>query len=100
MSLHQIIHVIPVRDGLVATIDAVHMLRRMGAAGMAGRALVRVGVVHRQRVLVIVVFMVVMQMSIMQIVHVTVMLNPCMAASGSVDVNVVTIGVYRVMHTL
>jgi hypothetical protein len=86
VSVDQIVDVITVRDRIVAAARAVRVLRVVRAASMARRARGRVGVAHPERVLVDVVAVHVVEVTVMQVVLVTLVLDGPMAAVGAMRV--------------
>ena len=95
VSLHQIIYMIPVRYGLVSTAFAMHMARLMSLADMACRAGCRICRRHLKRVFVKVTFMRMMQMPVMQVIHVALMQDRRVAAVRAVYVRMVFVYVMR-----
>lgn len=69
MPVDQIVDVITMRNGFVPAARAVHMLCLVRRAGMTGRAPGRVLVVHREAMVVHVIPVHVMQVTIVQEVH-------------------------------
>ncbi len=90
-SIHQIINVIAMRNGSVAAIGAMHMPRRAFGRGKTGRALVRIGGIDRNLVLVHMVAMRMMQMAVVKIIHVSLVLHGRMAAARTVDVRMIRV---------
>jgi hypothetical protein len=75
VSVDQVIGVVPVRHGFVAAARTVSMHGVVPAAAMLRRAAIGVGRAHLDDVLVHVIFMRVMEMTIMKIVDVAVVSN-------------------------
>ncbi|WP_248133453.1 hypothetical protein [Pseudomonas sp. B329] len=73
MTIHQIINMITVGHRFMAAIRPVLMVRRMSAAIVLRRALSRVSLVNGQHMLVNVITMNMMQMSVMNVVHMSIM---------------------------
>lgn len=86
VAKHQIVHMIAVRDGVVATACAVDMVVVVGAAGVVGCTGVGVGGVDREGMVVVVVAVDVMEMSVVEVVHMPVVLDAFVTATGAVDV--------------
>jgi hypothetical protein len=86
VTIHQIVGVVAVRDGLVATPLAVDVVRVVAAAVMVGRAGSRVAVRDLDDVLIDMVTMGMVQVPIMQVVDVPIVLDGLMAAPWSVNV--------------
>lgn len=95
VSLHQIIYMIPVRYGLVSTALAMNMAGLMSLADMACRAGCRICRRHLKRVFVKVTFMRMMQMPVMQVIHVALMQDRRVAAVRAVYVRMVFVYVMR-----
>lgn len=95
VSLHQIIYMIPVRYGLVSTALAMNMAGLMSPADMACRAGCRICRRHFKRVFVKVTFMRMMQMPVMQVIHVALMQDRRVAAVRAVYVRMVFVYVMR-----
>jgi hypothetical protein len=87
MSEHQVIHMVPMRDGVVTTACAVDVVIVVGTAGVVGCARVGVGGIDRERVVVVVVTVDVMEMSVVEIVHVSVVLDALVATAHTMDVS-------------
>ena len=100
MPGHQIIDVAAVRHGFVAAMGSMLVAGLMPLAFVARRTIVRVRPADPNRVFVVVVIMMMVQMPVMQIIHVIVVLYRGVAASRSVDVDMVAIGVHLVRHKL
>ena len=98
VSLHQIIYMIPVRYGLVSTAPAMNMAGLMSPADMACRAGCRICRRHLKRVFVKVTFMGMMQMPVMQVIHVALMQDRRVAAVRAVYVRMVF--VYVMLHII
>ena len=95
VSLHQIIYMIPVRYGLVSTALAMNMAGLMPPADMACRTGCRICRRHLKRVFVKVTFMRMMQMPVMQVIHVALMQDRRVAAVRAVYVRMVFVYVMR-----
>jgi hypothetical protein len=87
-----IVHMIAVRDRLVAAAGTMHVARLMTAAAMVRSAAVGVFGRHLDHVLIDMVFMRVMEVTVMQVVGMAVVLDGGMAAARSVAVSVVGMG--------
>ena len=90
VSPDQVVHVVSVRHGLVAATGAVHVVPSMPVAGVIRRALLRVGGVDRQAVLVDVVGMGMVQMTIVEVVGMAVVSDGEMTTVVAMDVNVIS----------
>ena len=95
VSLHQIIYMIAVRYRLVSTALAMQMAELMSSADMACRAGCRICRRHLKRVFVKVTFMRMMQMPVMQVIHVALMQDRRVAAVRAVYVRMVFVYVMR-----
>ena len=89
MALDQVIDMVAVRDGFVATVWSVGMLRVMTAAVVPVGAIGRVRSCHFELVLVDVAFMRVVEVTVVQEVDMAVVLDGCVAAVAAVLVGVV-----------
>jgi hypothetical protein len=95
-ALHEIIRVVPVRHGFMTAAGTVLVF---GGVARPGRvAAIRVGGAHRQRVLVVVTFMRMMQVAVMEKIDVPVVLDRRVAAAGPVLMIVMFVGVVFVRH--
>jgi hypothetical protein len=93
VPVHQVIHMIAVRYGLMTAIDAVYMIGRVSRALVAHRAIVRIGAAYLDLMLIVVVPVVAVQMTVVQVVDVIPMMHRGMPAPRPVDVDVVGFGV-------
>jgi hypothetical protein len=89
VSIHQVVGVVAVGHRLVAATRAMDMARLVAAAIMRRSAVGRVDGVDRQRVLVDVPHVRMMQMPVMQVIGVRIVLDGRMTAAGAVNVIVV-----------
>lgn len=88
-SLNQIIHVVAMRDGRMAAIWAVNVFRRVFSGGKARAAFIRIGGINRNRMFVHMVAVRMMQMAVVEIVHVPLVLDGSVPAASAVDVRMV-----------
>ncbi len=95
MAVHEIVHVVPVRDRLVAAARSVHVIGRVARARMSRPAAVGVLLVDRQDVVVQVVAVRMVQVPVVEEVDVSLVDDGHVAAARSVDVLVL---VRRVAH--
>lgn len=86
MPVHEIVHMVAVRHGLVAAAGAVGVRRVVAGTVVLGRALVRVVGRNFDHVLVDVIAMRVMQMAVVQVVDVAAVLPADVLALGAVAV--------------
>jgi hypothetical protein len=93
MAVHEVVHVIAVRHCFMPATRAVHVSWLMSPAAVAWRALVRVFRAHFDHMLIDMIAMGMMEMAIVQVVHVVAMTNGGMATAGAVLM--IVIGVVR-----
>ena len=86
VTVHQIVHMIAVRNGFVTTAGSMCMTRIVATALVRRRACIRVGLGDGDGVLIRMVLVRVMQVPIVQVIGVPVVLDGLMTASRSVDV--------------
>lgn len=86
MPVHQVVGVIAVGHGLVTAARAVLVTGLVRAAVVIGRTALGIRFVDRDRVLVHVVSMGMMQVAVVQVVHMIAVLDGHMAAPGPMDV--------------
>lgn len=98
VSGDQIIEVIAVRDRFVATMGAVRVTGFMPLAGVARGTVIRVRAADLNRVLIVVVIMMMVQVPIMQVIDMIFVLYRSVPASRSVDVDMAASGVHLVRH--
>jgi len=96
VPVHHIVNVVPMRHRLVPAVHAVMVIRPVRSALVPRGAVVRIRRRHRQRVLLVVVPMMMVQMPVMQVVHMVPVNHPLMPAPRPMNVHVRTIGVYLV----
>lgn len=96
MAVYQIIDVVAVGDRFMSAARPVHMVCRVGRAIMATGACSGIAIRYGKRVLVIVAFMRMMQVAVMQVVHMAVVQHRGVPATGAVDV--VVLFVYVMVH--
>lgn len=94
MAIDQVVHVIAVGDRLMAAARSVDMPGRMAAAGVIGRAAVRVLAVHAQTVFVDMVTVHVVQVAVVKVVDMVIVLDGGMSAA-----RLVLMGVARMLRT-
>lgn len=97
VSVHQVVRVVTVGDRLMTAAGSVLVPLVVRAAIVGRRAAARVGGAYRQRVLIHVVPVDVVQMAVVQVVRVPVMLDGGMAAARAVLMGVVRVG-FTVAH--
>ena len=91
MPRDEVVDVVPVRHGFVAAAGPMLVSLVVAAASVGGRAHARVGPVDRDRVLVDVIAVRMVQMAIVEVVGVAIVLHGPMAAAGAVLVGVVRV---------
>lgn len=89
MTIHEVVDVIAVGHRLMTATGAMHMVRVVPGALMRGGATVGVGVRYLDHVLVDVILMRMMQVSIMQVIGMTIVFDGRMAAARAMFVIVV-----------
>lgn len=87
-AVHNVINMVAVRHRLVSATFAVNMI----AALMGMVAGIGIGFVYIQHVFVIMAVVLVVQMAVVQIVHMITVFDGRMAATGAVDMIVVFVG--------
>ena len=98
MPGHEVIHMVAVRHRFVAAVGAVRVPGFMSIAFVAHGAIVRIHPAHANRVFIVVVIMMMVQVPVVQIIDVIFVLYPSVPASRSVDVDMVAIGVHLMRH--
>lgn len=93
MTIDQVVDVIAMRDRFVSTSRPVNMIRRVPGADMSRRTGCRIGRIDRQGVFFHSAICVMVQVTIVQIVHMPLMLDCGVAAVRSMLV--IVIGVVR-----
>lgn len=89
MAVDEVVHMVAMRHGLVAAARAVDVIGRVAAAGVGRRAGVGVGGADSQPVLVHVVPVDVVEMAVVEVVHMAFVPHGGVAAAGAVLVGVV-----------
>ncbi|GAB4364608.1 MAG: hypothetical protein OHK0021_08420 [Bryobacter sp.] len=85
VAVHQIVNVVAVRYRNVSATGTVDMVRGVAGTSVAFCAIRWIGARHFQRVLVIVAFVGVVQVAVVQVVHVVCVHNGLVAAAGAVN---------------
>lgn len=99
MTVDQVVHMIPMGDGFMSAAGAVDVAIGMTAALMVRGAFAGVCGRHRQHMLIHVLLMRMVQMTVMQVVHMAIMLNGGMPAVGPMlVVMIVMLGVVTGAH--
>lgn len=94
MPIYEVVHVVAMRNRLVAAARAVDMVSRMSPAVMSLGAFGRIRVADGDRMFFHhAIFALMVQMPIMQVVDMAVVLDGGMAASGAVYVIVIVVSV-------
>jgi hypothetical protein len=91
VAVHQVVHVVAVRHGLVTTSGAMPVVRLVRAARVIGRTVGRVRAIDRELVLVHVARVRVVEMPIVQVVGMSVVAHGRVTAPLSVDVLVAVV---------
>lgn len=92
MAVHQVVDVISVRHRLVAASGSVGVIGTMPAALVTAGAGGRVGLIDTDRVLAHVLFVRMVEVAVVQIVHMTLVNDRGVLALGAVDMLVVRVG--------
>lgn len=87
-AVHNVINMVAVRHRLVPAAFAVDMITAL----MGMIASIGIGFVHIQHMLVIMAVVLVVQMAVVEIIHMVAVFNGRMAATGTVDMIVVFVG--------
>ena len=95
VSIDQIIDVIAMRHGFVSAARPMHVSGVMPRAAVLRRAGIGIGRGHLDHMLVDMIAMGMMQMAVMEVVHVTAMLHGRVPATGAMDMRMV--GMRRVL---
>jgi hypothetical protein len=98
VPVDQVVHVVAVRDGLVAAAFAVDMVCVVAATGVVRRAARGVLFAHLELVFVAVVSVGKMQVAAVEVVHVIAVLYGPMSAAGTVDVVGMFVGAMVMSH--
>jgi hypothetical protein len=98
MSCDEVIHMVAVRHRFVPAIRAVCVVSRVACARVLRGACGWISGTHRHRVFIHVIAVRLVQMAIMQVVHVVAVLDARVAASGSVSVRVSFVNLMFVCH--
>jgi hypothetical protein len=91
VAIDQVVDVVAVRNRRMAAVGSVHMAFLVPAAVMGRGAAIGVGGIDLENVLIDVVRMWMMQVSVVQVVHMTLVLNGQVATAGSMLVVVVRV---------
>ncbi len=91
VSIDQIVYMVAVRDGFMAAAGPVLVALRMAATCMVGRAGVGILCAHIEDMFVEVVAVRVMQVTVVEIVHVVAVLHGSVSAARPVFVRVVVV---------
>lgn len=89
VAVHQVIDMITMRHRLMAAARPVDMICRMAVALMTWRAALWIVRIHRQAVLVNMITVLMVQVTIMQVINVTIVLDRRVTATGLVFMVVV-----------
>jgi len=98
VPVHQIVDMIAVRNRLVPAMRTVLVAGFVPRAFMASRAIVGIGGVDPNYMLVVVIIVMVMQMAVVQVVDVAIVVNRRMTASRRMHVNMAASGVHLMMR--
>ena len=89
VSVDEVVGVIPMRNGFVTAARSVPMSRIVSATAVLGGAPIRIRFAYFDYMLVDVIFMRMMEMTVVKIVDVAVVPNRDMTALGSVDMRMI-----------
>src|ERR1700761_8688805 len=95
VAVDQIVDMVAVRHWLVTTAWAMLVALRMAAAIVVRRAAIGIGSTHSDRVLVELILVRVMQVAVVEVVHVTLVPHRCVAAAGTMLVWMIVMDVVR-----
>jgi hypothetical protein len=95
VAVDQIVDMVAMRDWVVTTAWTMLVALRMAAAIMVRRATIGIGSTHSDRVLVEVILVRVMQVAVVEIVHVTLVPHCCVAAAWAMLVRMIVMDVVR-----
>jgi hypothetical protein len=98
VTIHKIINMIPVRNGLMTTVWTMNVIRIMARAFMIGSASGRVHLIHAKPMLINMILMRMVQMTIMKIVNMIIMSNREMTTILIVGMRVILMNFARVRH--
>ena len=99
VAIHDVAHVVTVRDSLVPASGAMHVTFFMAGTGVVRRASRRIGRAHFDHVLVDVPVVHMVKMTVMDVVHVIIVAHGGVAASGAMHMRVVCmLGVGALAH--
>lgn len=88
---NQIVHMVAVRHRFMSAVRTVNVVRGVAGAFVARRTVVGIGSAHGNRMLIVVVAMMVVQVAIVQKINMVFMNNTGVAAARTVNVHVVGI---------
>jgi hypothetical protein len=91
MAVDQVVDMIPVRNRLVSAVRPVHVFGFVAAALMRRRTVIGVGRSHRNGMLVDVVTVRMMEMTVVQVIDVTIVLDRGVPAAGAMLMIVVRV---------
>ena len=95
VPVDQVVDVVAMRDGRMAAVRPMHVGRLVAATGMRGGAARRVGVGHRNHVLLDRRARLMMQVPVMEVIDMSVVMNGDVAAIGAVGMGVVRVQGHR-----
>ena len=98
VALHQIVHVIAVRDGFMPTLRAVDVVGLMRSAVVVGCTTILVCLPGFQFVFVHMASVNVVQMAVVQIIGVSIVLDSHVATIGAVDMDMPFVSYARFCH--
>lgn len=98
MPADQVIDMIPMRNRRMTAVLSMLMLVVVRSAAVARRALIRIARAHRDAMLIDVIAVNVMQMPVVQIIHMAVVPHRGMPAIGAMDMRMILVGEMILCH--
>ena len=90
-AIDEVVGMVAVRHRFVTTVGSMHMALVMSAA--AGFTTVWIGFIYRQLVFVVVAFVRMVEVTVMQVINMSIMFDGSMPASGAVFMVVILVSV-------
>lgn len=94
VAIHQVVDVVTVGNCLVPAIDSMNVMPIVAVANMSHGAIVRILLIHRNRVFDVVIAVATVKVTVVQIIGVIPVLDRRVAATRSVNVDVGRVGEY------
>ncbi len=99
VTVDEVVDVVAVGDGLVATPGTVHVPRVVAFAGMSLRAFIGIGTGYGKLVLVVMVTVGMQEVAVLKVIHVPIVLDGYVATFLTVLVNVPAMGIAAHRYT-